>query len=162
MIKLGFKNVVTRRQGVRGTRRAVVMAEFRRRIGGGLPDIAAAAAAAERFCASDGADEGQALRIGLALDELAANAFLHGGAPDEPPEIDVEVWTDDRALTLRITARGPHFDPLAHTDDAKQDDISGGRGLLLVLTFADELTYRRERGRNITTFSVRKVRKSAI
>lgn len=138
------------------------MACLRRKIGGGLPEIAAAAAAAEALCASDGADESQSLRIGLALDELAANAFLHGGAPEAPPEIEVEVWTDERALTLRISARGPHFDPLAHTDGARENDISGGRGLLLVLTFADELTYRREGERNITTFSVRKHEQSDI
>lgn len=138
------------------------MARFQRRIGGGLPEIAAAAAAVEELCAAEGADESQSLRIGLALDELAANAFLHGGGPGKPPEIDVEVWTDERALTLRISARGPHFDPLAHTDSVKGDDVSGGRGLLLVMTFADELSYRREGGRNITTFSVRKHEHSDI
>lgn len=133
------------------------MPRLSRRIGETLTEIAEAAAAAEALCAADGADQSQSLRIGLALDELAANALVHGAMREEAPDITVEVWTDDRDLTLRISARGPRFDPRAPQDRAApEEDALGGRGLNMVLAFADKLTYQRESGRNVTTFTVRK------
>lgn len=133
------------------------MARLSRRIGETLSEIAEAAAAAEALCAADGADQSQSLRIGLALDELAANALVHGAMREEAPDITIEVWTDARDLTLRISACGPRFDPRAPRDvDRPEEYALGGRGLTMVLAFADALTYRRESGRNVTTFSVRK------
>ncbi|QIE54835.1 ATP-binding protein [Pikeienuella piscinae] len=139
------------------------MARLSRRIGETLTEVAEAAAAAEAFCSADGADQSQSLRIGLALDELAANALVHGAMREEAPDITVEVWTDERDLTLRISARGPRFDPRAPRDVSRPQEYAlGGRGLTMVLAFADELTYQRESGRNVTTFSVRKHREHDV
>ncbi|MFV0473127.1 MAG: ATP-binding protein [Pikeienuella sp.] len=131
-------------------------ARLSRRIGDSLSEIAEAAADAEALCGASGADESQALRIGLALDELAANALVHGGAPAGGPDIVIELWIDERDLSLRVSARGRRFDPLAPRDKGPEEYAIGGRGLAMVIAFADELSYRREEGRNITTFTVRK------
>lgn len=132
------------------------MARLSRRIRETLSEVASAAAAAEALCVAEGADESQSLRIGLALDELAANALIHGAREECAPDIEIEVWVDEEILTLQVSASGPRFDPLIPRQSQEDDFAVGGRGLTMVLTFADELTYRRERGRNITTFSVRK------
>ncbi|MGB0412579.1 MAG: ATP-binding protein [Pikeienuella sp.] len=123
-----------------------------------LSEVADAAAAAEASCIEWGADESQALRIGLALDELAANALLHGAQTEVPATISAELWADNGMLRLRIDATGPGFDPRQRRDAEPNADIAiGGRGIALVLAFADELSYRREGQRNITDFAVRSV-----
>lgn len=125
-----------------------------RRLGDTLTDVAKAAADAEAFCLGVGAGENAALRIGLALDELAANALIHGAVSEQAPEIDVEVWADDARAHLRVDARGPRFDPREPRRTAAADDLAiGGRGLTIVMAFADELAYARVEGRNVTTVS---------
>lgn len=124
-----------------------------------LSEVAEAAAEAEAFCADVGADEGQCLRIGLALDELAANALIHGsqGADAKQADIQVEIWSDDEMLHLCVRAKGPRFDPRDKRPAAPDQEFAlGGRGLTLVLSFADRLSYAREGDRNVTTFSVTK------
>ncbi|MEM7524988.1 MAG: ATP-binding protein [Pseudomonadota bacterium] len=123
-----------------------------------LTEVAEAAAAAEAYALEHvGADEGQALRIGLAADELAANALTHGAVAEIAPDIALEVWGDDHFVNLRVTASGPRFDPRDYRPvTAERSDI-GGRGLALVLAFADQLSYAREGPKNITTFSVYRI-----
>ncbi len=132
------------------------MTRLKRHIGATLAEVAEAAAEAEAFCAGAGSDEGQRLRVGLALDELAANALLHGVPEGERPEIEVEVWVDAEMLNLEVRARGPYFDPLESRDDDRGAYALGGRGLAMVVDFADRLDYRRDGMVNVTTFSVRK------
>ncbi len=142
-------------EGLTGAPHDALMTSLRRRIHSTLAEVAAAAEAAEALCAEAGADESQALRIGLALDELAANALVHGAVREEAPDILVEVWTDESELTLRVSASGPRFDP-REPREAPEAFAGGGRGLALVLAFADRLTYERDGNRNVTTFTVAK------
>ena len=60
------------------------MTRLSRRIHETLTEVAEAAAAAEVLCSAAGADESQSLRIGLALDELAADRVSNriGVAPE--------------------------------------------------------------------------------
>lgn len=132
------------------------MARLSRRIHETLTEVAEAAAAAEALCADAGADQSQSLRIGLALDELAANALTHGAMKESAPFIQVEVWIDEEMLNLKIEAEGPRFDPTEGRPTKIEDYAIGGRGLGLVIGFADALSYKREGDRNITTFSVTK------
>lgn len=132
------------------------MARLSRRIRETLTEVAEAAAAAEKLCAAAGADESQSLRIGLALDELAANALTHGAMKEKAPFIQIDVWVDDQMLNLKIEAEGPRFDPTEGRPTKIEDYAIGGRGLGLVIGFADALSYQRIGERNITTFSVAK------
>ena len=128
-----------------------------RKIKRSLAEVAEAAADAEAHCARLGADESQCLRVGLALDELAANALVHGPQKGDPPDVSVEVWEEDEMLRLRVTAKGDRFDPRApRTDDVDKPYALGGRGLTMVIAFADEISYARRDPYNVTTFSVRK------
>ena len=132
------------------------MARLSRRIRETLTEVAEAAAAAERLCAAEGADEGQSLRIGLALDELAANALKYGAINESAPFIQVDVWVEEEMLNLRIEAEGPRFDPRTPPDVKREPYAIGGRVLSLVLGFADSLSYDRVGDRNVTVFSVAK------
>ena len=132
------------------------MTRLSRRIYETLTEVAEAAAAAEALCADAGADESQSLRIGLALDELAANALTHGAMKEKAPFIHIEVWVDEEMLNLKIEAEGPRFDPTEGRPTKIEGYAIGGRGLGLVIGFADALSYKRVNDRNITTFSVSK------
>jgi len=128
-----------------------------REIGTTLTSVAQVAAEAEAFCSALGGAEAQCLRIGLALDELAANALVHGAVNEAAPDISIEVWEEQELLNLRVTAKGPRFDPREHQANREEKPYSiGGRGLTMIIAFADELKFSRENGKNITTFSVSK------
>lgn len=131
---------------------------FVRRIERTLTEVAEAAADAEAYCAVAGAEEEQCLKLGLALDELAANALTHGATTDDAADIRVEVWADEKDIHLRLSALGRRFDPRLSGGDAADPDGYGlgGRGLALVLSFADQLGYERDGDRNVTTFRVSK------
>ncbi|MEM7270597.1 MAG: ATP-binding protein [Pseudomonadota bacterium] len=130
------------------------MREFRARIRETLTEVAEAAAAAEALCAEAGADEEQSLRIGLALDELAANALIHGALTEHAPFIEVKVWVEREQLHLTVEAEGPEFDPTNGPTTEIDPSAIGGRGISLVLGFADKIDYARVGERNVTRFSV--------
>ncbi|MEM8754535.1 MAG: ATP-binding protein [Pseudomonadota bacterium] len=120
-----------------------------------LKEVAEAAAAAEAYARdAAGADEEQALRVGLAADELAANALIHGARG--PVDLWVEVWSDDAFVHLQVSALGPCFDPRAFTPQERPDGDLGGYGLALIHQFVDSLDYERVDSRNVTRASVRK------
>lgn len=134
------------------------MAKLTRHIAGGLSEIACVAAEAEMTCMANGAEEGQSLRVGLAVDELATNALTHGAGGGVDPDICIRLWIDSCAFRLEVSAMGPHFDPCMPRKRSEYPLGGGGRGLTMVSSFADELSYQREGGRNITTFTVRRLR----
>lgn len=120
-----------------------------------LTEVARAAAEAEALCKALGAEEAQALRIGLALDELTSNALVHGAEAEETAQISATVWDEGEHLHLEVEATGPGFDPRKGKPQADPYAL-GGRGLALVLAFADELSYQRRGARNVTRFTVSK------
>ena len=94
-------------------------------------------------------------KVNLVLEELAMNTINHGH--DEGlHEITVTFTSTDEALTIDVVDDGKPFDPL---HDAPIPDVNapiherpiGGLGVYLVRKLMDELTYRREEGRNHLT-----------
>ncbi len=94
-------------------------------------------------------------KVNLVLEELAINTINHGH--DEGlHEITVTFNSTDEALTIDVVDDGKPFDPL---HDAPIPDVNapiherpiGGLGVYLVRKLMDELTYRREEGRNHLT-----------
>ncbi len=94
-------------------------------------------------------------KVNLVLEELAMNTINHGH--DEGlHEITVTFNSTDEALTIDVVDDGKPFDPL---HDAPIPDVNapiherpiGGLGVYLVRKLMDELTYRREEGRNHLT-----------
>ena len=94
-------------------------------------------------------------KVNLVLEELAMNTINHGH--DEGlNKITVTFNSTDDALTIDVVDDGKPFDPLT---DAPVPDVNaplherpiGGLGVFLVRKLMDELTYRREEGRNHLT-----------
>jgi CheY-like chemotaxis protein/anti-sigma regulatory factor (Ser/Thr protein kinase) len=121
-------------------------------------------------------DEGERVRVGVALDEALVNALYHGNLEvrselrdtdgkayaalvrqraSQPPycvrQIYVTVTMTATEATITIRDEGPGFDPSRlpdPTDPANLEQL-GGRGVLLMRTFMDEVTYN-ESGNQVT------------
>ena len=96
-------------------------------------------------------------KLHLILEELGLNAMTYGGASSVRIVISVEAET----VTIEISDDGGAFDPLndAPTVDvnaALDDRPIGGLGIHLVRTLTNDLSYRREGGRNHLTLVTRR------
>ena len=81
------------------------------------------------------------------------NTLTHGDTSGLT-EIDLELESENHALTIRLADDGSPFNPLT---DAPEPDVNlplaerpiGGLGVYLVKTMGEELEYRREDDRNL-------------
>ena len=95
----------------------------------------------------------QMCEIILVLEELVANAILHGGGSNV--EVDLSKEWDELVVTIRDDGRP--FDPTK----ARKVDIcqpiesrcAGGLGIHLVKHYTDSFAYRRENDINIVTLT---------
>ena len=96
-------------------------------------------------------------RVHLVLEELVLNIIDYGfddGKDDH--ELEVILISEDDNLTIEITDDGIPFDPLhdakiPDTDAPLEERPIGGLGVHLVRTMMDEVSYRREDGKNHLT-----------
>ena len=92
------------------------------------------------------------MRANLVLEELVLNTLTHGDISGLTA-IDLELESNQNALTIRISDDGSPFNPLK---DAPDPDVTlplaerpiGGLGVYLVRTMGEELEYRRENDHN--------------
>lgn len=121
-------------------------------------------------------DEGEAMRVSIALDEALRNALYHGNLEitsaqrDGDAEayeklllerrsllpyrerslwVDVEVEVEKATIVIRDEGKG--FDPRTLPDptDPENLDRVSGRGVLLMRSFMDEVTYN-DKGNEVT------------
>lgn len=106
----------------------------------------------EEFGAENGIAPAEALRFGLALDELITNIISHGLAGRSDCTIRLTITHDEGALYAELLDDGLPFDPLTAEIELPDGDIEdrriGGLGLALVRKIMDRLDYRREDGFN--------------
>ena len=114
-------------------------------------------------------DEGERMQIAMALDEALLNAMIHGnlevsselrqsddGAPyvnmiakrkKEAPyserKVTIKLEASNEKVTFTIRDDGPGFDAAALRDPTDPENIerAGGRGLLLINAFMDEVSH---------------------
>lgn len=114
-------------------------------------------------------DEGERMQIAMALDEALLNAMIHGNlevsselrqSDDGAPYVNMiakrkkEAPYSDRKVTIKLEASneqvtftirddGPGFDAAALRDPTDPENIerAGGRGLLLINAFMDEVSH---------------------
>ena len=103
---------------------------------------------------------GLVFRVNLVLEELGLNIIDY--AHDEGVhEFYICLTSEEGAITIEVVDDGKPFDPL---NDAPQPDIAsdledrrvGGLGLHLVRTTMDDMSYRRDQGKNHLTLVARR------
>ena len=93
-----------------------------------------------------------AFRVQLVIEEMVINVMNYGHE-DGSHEIEITMDSEPDLLTIEITDDGKPFDPL---EDAPEPDLAGsledrrvgGLGVYLVRTMMDDMSYRREQGKN--------------
>ena len=128
------------------------------------------------LCAVGFGDHSTRLRMTVALQEALANAIFHGNLEvssdlrqdderafydlaktrrDLPPyrdrRVHVESWISPTAVSFTVRDEGPGFDTAVARREVDPEDLLriGGRGLLLIRTFMDEVQHN-ERGNSVT------------
>lgn len=100
-------------------------------------------------------------KVKLAIEELGLNVAKHGRV-DKAPDIEITVTSAPDSLSINIEDDGRAFDPL---NDAPDPDLSssiedrpvGGLGIHFVREMMDEMTYRREDGKNCLALTLNRV-----
>ena len=87
--------------------------------------------------------------VSVAVRESVINAIKHGNRLDARKRVHVEFTSLDDAsapgVAIRVRDEGCGFDPDAVADPLAQDNLlkPTGRGILLMRTFMDEMTFQR-------------------
>ncbi len=95
------------------------------------------------------------IQIDVAVEEIFVNIASYAYAPQMGPVVvrGKVMDTPSAAIELIFMDEGRPFDPLARedppTDVALKDRAIGGLGIFLVKKIMDEVSYRREAGKNI-------------
>ena len=116
--------------------------------------------AIEAFAESQDWSADLLFRINLVLEELVLN-IMDYGHEDKEHHIKISLTSGDDMVTVHIEDGGHAFDPLT---DAPEPDVDGpienrsigGLGVKLVREMMDDMSYRRENGRNYLTLSRRR------
>jgi anti-sigma regulatory factor (Ser/Thr protein kinase) len=109
----------------------------------------------DRCAVAAGAGPELLLKIEIVLEELLVNHVRHAYRSNEG---DSDVACFRRApgfFCFEVADEAAPFDPLGHAPpdltSAPTDRPIGGLGIHLVRSLADEISYRREAGRNVVT-----------
>ncbi len=118
------------------------------------------ASAVEEFAERESWAPEVVFSVNLVLEELVINVMTHG-SHEGLAEIEVAVTSSEDLVSIRLSDNGVAFDPLT---DAPQPEVTGsvedrhvgGLGVHLVRTMMDNVSYRRERGRNLLTMTTQR------
>lgn len=112
--------------------------------------------AIEAWCEEAGLAPGVAHRLGVVVEELAANVAMHGsGGPDGASFVALALRHDGDAIEAVIEDDGRPFDPLSlaapDTEAGLEERDIGGLGVHFARVMTRSLAYAREGGRNRVT-----------
>ncbi len=118
------------------------------------------ASAVEEFAERESWAPEVVFRINLVLEELVINVMTHG-SHEGLAEIEVTVTSSEDLVSIRLSDNGVAFDPLTdapmpEVTGSVEDRHVGGLGVHLVRTMMDNVSYRRERGRNLLTMTTQR------
>jgi sigma-B regulation protein RsbU (phosphoserine phosphatase) len=96
-----------------------------------------------------------AMQVNLALEEAVTNVMLYAYPQDTEGKVSLDVVLDNHRLRFTLADRGRFFDPTAapeaDTSASLEDRPIGGLGIHLVRTIMDDVSYKRQDGKNILT-----------
>jgi anti-sigma regulatory factor (Ser/Thr protein kinase) len=108
------------------------------------------------FLREAGVDARAVHHVALVIDEILTNVATHGGCPDVPATVVLEVQPD--RVTGKIGDFGKPFDPrtgpVPDIDAPIEERKVGGLGLHLVRQLTSALEYRSDGKQNWTTFCI--------
>jgi len=108
---------------------------------------------------AEGFDQERIQEIELALEEALVNIFNYA-YPEGAGEVEVGCGVENDHWIIEIIDSGIPFDMTSLSDPDLTADVEerkiGGLGIFLVRKMVDEVTYRREKDRNILTLAVKK------
>ena len=118
------------------------------------------ASAVEEFAERESWAPEVVFRVNLVLEELVVNVMTHG-SHEGLAEIEVTVTSSEDLVSIRLSDNGVAFDPLTDAPEPEvtgsvEDRHVGGLGVHLVRTMMDNVSYRRERGRNLFTMTTQR------
>ena len=100
-------------------------------------------------------DQSLAMGLNLALEEAVSNVIMYAYPAGSDGLVDVEAVIHADALEFILSDSGTPFDPTAAGEAditlSAEDRPIGGLGIFLVRNIMDEVSYRRENGKNILT-----------
>ena len=108
------------------------------------------------FLRGAGVDARTVHQVALVIDEILTNVATHGGCPDTPATVAIEVQAD--RVSGEIGDRGRPFDPrtgpVPDISAPLEERKVGGLGLYLVRQLTSALEYRSDGKQNWTTFCI--------
>jgi len=124
-----------------------------------LDEIPRVTAVLDRIMRERGFARDAILDLQLAVEEVVANAIIHGYR-GEAGDVAIIIHATDRVVEVRIMDRAPPFNPLSLPEPDRTSDLTdrqiGGLGIYLVRHVVDDITYRYAGGKNILTVVKRK------
>lgn len=92
-----------------------------------------------------GLDKRTLYEIQLAVDEACANVADHAYSGEEPGDMEVSCYLEDRLLTIRVRDWGKGFDPnsvvIPNVDAPLDERTLGGLGLFIVRQVMDSVQF---------------------
>lgn len=79
----------------------------------------------------------------ISITEAVNNAIIHGNKADESKKVRINMQEQLQGLAVSISDEGAGFDPADVPDPTAPENIEccGGRGVLIMSTLADRLSY---------------------
>lgn len=138
------------RAGSRTAVRLVIPSEVR------LVDLVHAAS--EQMGRFAGLDTEQSLNLAIAVREAVINAIQHGNGGDPGREVDITLQVNGRGIRASVVDQGSGFDPEGAPDPTAEENLlaPGGRGLLMIRAYVDEVDFRFHRGRGMEVTLVKR------
>ena len=108
-------------------------------------------------CQSLGIEEILTMQLTLAVEEATVNVMNYGYEPGTVGTVDLDAEAGNGELKIIISDSGVAFDPTQKAEaditlTAEERPI-GGLGIFLVRQIMDDVSYRRQDGRNILTLT---------
>ncbi|MBQ2488589.1 MAG: ATP-binding protein [Bacteroidales bacterium] len=111
----------------------------------------------ETIAMENGLDHSLTMELNLAVEEAVVNVMEYAYPQGETGEVTIEVSVADGLLDINIIDSGAPFDPTKKNDPDTSLPVEersiGGLGIFLVRQVMDTVSYRRDNGKNILTFT---------